>query len=40
LLFGGFYILGCLRWWIGGSLPSIISFAGYKHLLGSSLLLF
>jgi hypothetical protein len=40
LLFCGFYILGCLRWQIGGSLPSVISFIGHKHLLGGGLLLF
>jgi hypothetical protein len=40
LLFAGISVMGCLRWRITGSLPSVISFVGHEHLLGGCLLLF
>jgi hypothetical protein len=40
LLFAGISVMGCLRWRITGCLPSVISFVGHEHLLGSCLLLF
>jgi hypothetical protein len=40
LLFAGISVMGCLRWWITGCLPTVISFVGHEHLLGGCLLLF
>jgi hypothetical protein len=40
LLFAGISIMGCLRWWITGCLPIVISFVGHEHLLGGCVLLF
>jgi hypothetical protein len=40
LLFAGISVMGCLRWRITGCLPSVISFVGHEHLLGSCILFF